>query len=56
VIDGKYKMAINDSGKILLAGFRVGRYSEEQPGIEAGPSVFDLGPRCTVQAQMHDYV
>ncbi len=49
-------MAINESGKILLTEFRAGGYRDEQPCIEAEASVFDLLPRCTVQAQRHDYV
>ncbi len=30
------------------------REHERQPVLEAGVSVYSLGPRCTTQAQMHD--
>jgi hypothetical protein len=42
-------MAINDNGKILMEGFRVGgTVKSNKVYIDAGASVFHLGPRCTV--------
>ncbi len=53
MLDGKYKMAINDSGKILLEGFRVRGTVKSNQVQRQGPLFSTWGPdaqfrlRCT---------